>query len=57
MWFVTSDTVSNCSVSQGKPSEGQKILGESGGYATKDDAKKFLDSIRGDSAQCAGVVE
>jgi hypothetical protein len=56
-WFVTVDTVKNCSVSQGKPSEGQQTLGESGGYANKDDAKKFLDSVRGDSAQCAGVVE
>jgi hypothetical protein len=56
-WFVTADTVKNCSVSQGKPSEGQTALGESGGYANKDDAKKFLDSVRGDSAQCAGVVE
>ena len=57
MWFVTVDTVKNCSVSQGKASEGQNTLGESGGYASKDDAKKFLDTIRGDSAQCAGVVE
>jgi hypothetical protein len=57
MWFVTVDTVKNCSVSQGKPSEGQQVLGETGGYSSKDDAKKFLDSIRGDSAQCAGVVE
>jgi len=56
-WFVTVDTVGNCSVAQGKPSAGQKGLGESGGYASKDDAKKFLDSIRGDQAQCKGVVE
>jgi hypothetical protein len=57
MWFVTVDTVKNCSVSQGKPSEGQKALGETGGYANKDDAKKFLESIRNDEAQCAGVIE
>jgi hypothetical protein len=57
MWFVTVDTVKNCSVSQGKPSEGQKALGEAGGYANKDDAKKFLESIRNDAAQCAGVIE
>lgn len=56
-WFVTVDTVGNCSVSQGKPSEGQKSLGDAGGYASKDDAKKFLDGIRGDEAQCKGVVE
>jgi hypothetical protein len=57
MWFVTVDTVGHCSVGQGKPSAGQKALGESGGYASKDDAKKFLDGIRGDQAQCKGVVE
>lgn len=56
-WFVTIDTVGNCSVSQGKPSEGQKAAGESGGYASAEDAKKFLDSIRNDEAQCKGVVE
>lgn len=56
-WFVTVDTVKNCSISHGKPSAGQTALGETGGYASEDDAKKFLDSIRGDSAQCAGVVE
>jgi hypothetical protein len=57
MWFVTVDTVGNCSVSQGKPSEGQKVVGESGGYASQADAKKYLDSIRNDEAQCKGVVE
>jgi hypothetical protein len=56
-WFVTVDTVGNCSVSQGKPSEGQKSLGDAGGYASRDDAKKFLDGVRGDGAQCKGVVE
>jgi hypothetical protein len=34
MWFVTADTVGNCSVSQGKPSAGQTALGEAGGYAS-----------------------
>ena len=48
--IATADSVHNFFA------EGQ-LLGESGGYATKDDAKKFLDSVRGDSAQCAGVVE
>jgi len=31
LYFVTVDTVGNCSVSQGKPSAGQKALGEAGG--------------------------
>jgi len=56
-WFVTVDTVGNCSVGQGKPSAGQKALGETGGYASKADAKKYLESIRNDEAQCKGVVE
>ncbi|MFO7477393.1 MAG: hypothetical protein R6X03_03415 [Methyloceanibacter sp.] len=57
MYFVTVDTVKNCSISHGKPSAGQTALGETGGYANRDDAKKFLDSIRNDEAKCAGVVE
>lgn len=56
-WFVTVDTVGNCSVAQGKPSAGQKALGETGGYATQDEAGSFLESIRGDEAICKGVVE
>jgi hypothetical protein len=54
-WFVTIDTVGNCSVSQGKPSAGQEAMGETGGYASAEDAKKHLDSIRSD--KCEGVVE
>jgi hypothetical protein len=57
MWFVTVDTVGNCSVGQGKPSEGQTALGETAGYASKDDAKKALDGVRGDDSKCKGVVE
>lgn len=53
-WFVTKDTVGNCSVSQGKPSEGQAAQGETGGYASAEEARKHLDSVRD---QCAGVVE
>ena len=58
MWFVTVDTVGNCSVGSGQAerrSEG--AWAEAGGYASKDDAKKVLDGIRGDEAQCKGVVE
>jgi hypothetical protein len=57
MWFVTADTVGNCSVSQGKPSAGQTALGEAGGYASMADAKTALDGVRGDESKCKGVVE
>lgn len=57
MWFVTTDTVGNCSVSQGKPSAGQTALGEAGGYASIADARKTLDGVRGDESKCKGVVE
>jgi hypothetical protein len=57
MWFVTVDTVGNCSVGQGKPSAGQTALGETAGYASKDDAKKALGGVRGDNSKCKGVVE
>jgi hypothetical protein len=56
-WFVTVDTVGNCSVSQGKPSEGQTAMGDAGGYASAEDAKKALDGVRGDESKCKGVVE
>lgn len=56
-FFVTVDTVGNCSIAQGKPSAGQKALGETGGYASRDEATKFLDGIRDDQTICKGVVE
>ena len=55
-WFVTVDTVGNCSIAQGKPSEGQKALGETGGYASVEEARSHLDSIGDDEAHCKGVV-
>lgn len=57
MFYVTVDTVGNCSVSEGKPSAGQKALGETDGYANKADADAKLESIRGDESICKGVVE
>jgi len=57
MYYVTVDTVGNCSVSDGKPSAGQKALGESGGYANKADADAELEKVRGDESVCKGVVE
>jgi hypothetical protein len=57
MFYLTVDTVGNCSVSEGKPSAGQKALGETGGYANKADADAKLASIRGDDSTRKGVVE
>lgn len=57
MYFVTVDTVGNCSVSQGKPSAGQKALGEASGYENMADAEAKLKEIRNDESTCKGVVE
>jgi hypothetical protein len=56
-FFVVVDSVKNCSVVEGQPSDSLGRLGEKDGYATKDDAKKALAEIRTDEKQCAGVVE
>jgi hypothetical protein len=56
-YFVTVDTVGNCSVSQGKPSAGQKALGEASGYENMADAEAKLKEIRNDESTCKGVVE
>ena len=57
MYFVTVDTVGNCSVTQGKPSAGQKALGEVSGYENIADAEAKLKEIRDDASTCKGVVE
>lgn len=56
-WFVTVDTVGNCSVSQGKPSAGQTAMLETGGYESAEAAKQALDQVRNDESKCKGVVE
>jgi hypothetical protein len=56
-YFVTVDTVGNCSVLEGPPSAGQTPLGEKNGYASKEDAEKALSEFRKDTATCKGVVE
>ena len=56
-FFVTVDTVGNCSVVQGEPSAGQKSIGESGGYDSAEMAAKALKEVRNDADQCKGVVE
>jgi hypothetical protein len=57
-YFVTVDTVGNCSVvlSGGTLSAGKEVIGDTSGYASMEDAKKFLDEIRDDQAKCKGVV-
>jgi hypothetical protein len=57
-YFVTIDTVGNCSVVQGLPgtgfSAGKEALGNTDGYDSMEAAKKYLDEIRDD--KCEGVV-
>jgi len=59
-YFVTVDTVGNCSIVQSLPdtgmSAGKKAIGDVDGYASMEDAKKYLDEIRDDGAMCKGVV-
>ena len=38
-YFVTVDTVGNCSVLEGPPSAGQTALAQTGGYDSKDAAE------------------
>ena len=56
-YFVTVDTVGNCSVLEGPPSAGQTALGQTGGYDFKDAAEAALKEVRGDAAKCKGVIE
>jgi hypothetical protein len=52
-YFVEKDTVGNCSIVDSKPSasSGMKIMGDKGGYASKDAAEKALKGLK-----CKGVV-
>jgi hypothetical protein len=56
-YYVEIDTVGNCSVVDTKPSanSGMKILGDKGGYASKEDATKALNGLPKD--KCKGVVK
>ncbi len=56
-YFVTVDTVGNCSVAQGKPSAGQDTIGEKAGYDSIEAAQEKLAEVREDEATCKGVVE
>jgi len=55
-FFVTVDTVGNCSVHQSPPSAGKTAIGHTGGYDSLEAAKQFLDEIRNDESKCKGVV-
>ena len=50
------DTVGNCSVVDSKPSatSGMKIMGDKGGYASKEDAAKALKGLP--KGKCKGIV-
>jgi hypothetical protein len=52
-YFVEKDTVGNCSIVDSKPSagSGMKIMGDKGGYASKDAAEKALKGLK-----CGGIV-
>jgi hypothetical protein len=52
-YFVTVDTVGNCSIVQ-SVSAGKEAIGKTDGYASMEDAKAYLDEIKGD--KCEGVV-
>jgi hypothetical protein len=49
--YLVLDTVGNCSVIDAKPSGGLKIVGEKGGYASKEGANQAME----DEAKCKGV--
>jgi hypothetical protein len=56
-YFMTVDTVGNCSVIQGKPTSGQTAFGETAGYDSAEAADKALAEARKDTEKCKGVVE
>ena len=55
-YFVERDPVGNCSVVDSKPSagSGMKIMGDKGGYASKEEATKALKALP--SGKCRGIV-
>ena len=55
-YYVEIDTVGNCSVVNSKPSatSGMKIMGDKGGYASKEDATKALKGLT--KGKCKGIA-
>ncbi|HXG79976.1 MAG TPA: hypothetical protein VNJ31_11660 [Methyloceanibacter sp.] len=56
-YYVTVDTVGNCSVIEGTPSAGQTPILQTSGYDSEDAADKALAEVRNDTSKCKGVVE
>jgi hypothetical protein len=52
--YVVVDTVGNCAVVDAKPADGLKIIGDMGGYASLESAKKALKDAK---AECKDSVE
>jgi len=59
-FFITVDTVGNCSIVHSLPdtglSAGKEAIGNTGGYDSMDAARKYLEEIRNDETKCKGVV-
>jgi hypothetical protein len=55
IFFVTVDTVGNCSIVQ-SVGTGKEAIGKKDGCASMEAAKKYLDEIRNDESKCKGVV-
>ena len=59
-FFITVDTVGNCSIVQSLPdtglSAGKEAIGNTGGDDLIQAAQKYLEEIRNDEAKCKGVV-
>jgi len=55
-YYLEMDTVGNCSVVDSKPSasSGMKIIGDKGGYSSKEDAAKALKGLP--TGKCKGIV-
>jgi hypothetical protein len=53
-YFVTVDTVGHCSIVRSLPdtgmSAGKEAIGTTDGYASMEDAKKYLDESKGVAA-------
>jgi hypothetical protein len=59
-FFVSVDTVGNCSLVRSAPgtglSAGKTAIGNTDGYDSIEAAREFLDKVRNDASQCKGVV-
>jgi hypothetical protein len=51
--YVALDAVGNCTVVDAKPEDGLKIIGDSGGYASRESANKALKDSK---AKCRDII-